>query len=234
MPSLIQRLRDSAAHYRRFMAPFREVFPGRSVARHVYLLEEAANELDAKSKFDSIAWQGCLDQANKNAATARADADRLRNQLLEAREQRDEARADARNAWAELKKPNGGFWTGSVTVFNEHCKPETVVSILDRVKKAEAGARANGAEAERARESLAMVQRQRDDLVATERNLRNELNKRPAYVPPATPHDHVIMSLDGYDKLVKQRDSAVAERDALEKELTQVCSYIDGRWVRTQ
>lgn len=37
-------------------------------------------------------WQGCLDIANKNAAAARAESDRLRNQLFEAREQRDEAR----------------------------------------------------------------------------------------------------------------------------------------------
>lgn len=37
-------------------------------------------------------WQGCLDVANRNAAEARGEADRLRAQLFETREQRDEAR----------------------------------------------------------------------------------------------------------------------------------------------
>lgn len=189
--------------------------------------DRIAAHLNGGTRFDEIAWQGCLDHANKNAATARADADRVRNQLFEACEQRDEARADARNAWAELKKqPNGGFWTGSVTVYNEHREPETIVSILDRVQKAEAGEIKMRLEAARALTENAEL---RKALEASHR----EIAEARHYWANQGPHDHVVISLDGYNKLVKQRDSAVAERDALENELTQVCSYIDGKWVRT-
>lgn len=47
--------------------------------------------LDSMGKVENR-WQGCLDVANRNAAEARGEADRLRAQLFETREQRDEAR----------------------------------------------------------------------------------------------------------------------------------------------
>jgi hypothetical protein len=50
-------------------------------------------------------WQATLDHTNGLLREAREAADILRKQLFEARDQRDEARTDARNAWAELKKP---------------------------------------------------------------------------------------------------------------------------------
>lgn len=174
MPSLIQRLRDSAAHYRRFMFPMREVFPGRSVQRHVALLEEAADELDGKGKFDSIAWQGCLDHANKNAAAARADADRVRNQLFEAREQRDEARADARN----------GFWT--------------IVSILDRVQKAEADLKSMDANYGNAITQRNKAETERDELRKALEASHREIAEARHYWANQGPHDHVVISLDGW------------------------------------
>ena len=185
--------------------------------------DRIAAHLNGGTRFDEIAWQGCLDHANKNAAAARADADRVRNQLFEAREQRDEARADARNAWAELKKqPNGGFWTGSgsITVYNEHREPETIVSILDRVQKAEAGEVKMRLEAARALTEVDALRKQRDAHVCA----------APVNVYSSTPpHDHVVMSLANYSKLVTERDEALAKYAAC----VDTVSFVDGRWVRT-
>lgn len=51
----------------------------------------------------------------------------------------------------------------------------------DQIRKerdeARESSKANGAEAERARETIALVRRHRDDLIATERNLRHEAGK---------------------------------------------------------
>lgn len=85
-PTLIERLRDSARHYRQYMDHWREIFPGRSVERHVYLLEEAADELAVKADgANAEAWQRTLDHANSLAAVARTERD-------EARKERDDAR----------------------------------------------------------------------------------------------------------------------------------------------
>lgn len=68
----------------------------------------------------------------------------------------------------------------------------------------------------------------RDALKASHRELANARNYWPTQSG-----DHVVMSLANYTSVVKARDVAIAERDALEKELTQVCSYVNGRWVKT-
>ena len=166
-------------------------------------------------------WQGCLDMANRNAAAARADADRVRNQLFEAREQRDEARADARNAWAELKKqPNGGFCTGSITVYNEHREPETIVSILDRVQKAEAGEVKMRLEAARALT-------ERDELRKALKASHREIAEARHYWANQGPHEHVVISLAGYNKLVTERDEQVALAGAGGTDETEVLGGAD-------
>jgi|HubBroStandDraft_1064217.scaffolds.fasta_scaffold52971_2 hypothetical protein len=108
-------------------------------------------------------------------AALRAEADRLRAQLFEAREQRDEAReANALNDSDRLK------WKAAY------------------------------------------------EKAATE---RDALERAPAVnVYSATPPgDHVVMSLAGYNKLVTERDEALAKYAAC----VDVVSFVDGRWVRT-
>ena len=192
-----------------------------AVARQICDMLNGVNLHASHWQAEAHKWQGCLDMANRNAAAARADADRVRNQLFEAREQRDETRADARNAWAELKKqPNGGFWTGSITVYNEHREPETIVSILDRVQKAEAGEVKMRLEAARALTEVDALRKQRDAHVcAAPVNVYSSM----------PPHDHVVMSLAKYSKLVAERDEALAKYAAC----VDVVSFVDGRWVRT-
>lgn len=104
-PTLIERLRDSARHYRNYMAQYAEVFPGRSVARHVYLLEEAADELAVKAdgaKYwhkqnneNAESWQARVAHANHLLAVARNERDEAREELQEAREALADARSQA-------------------------------------------------------------------------------------------------------------------------------------------
>ena len=205
-----------------------------AVARQVCDMLNGVNNHAAHWQAEAHKWQGCLNMANRNATEARAevftlrnslgaakrDADRVRNQLFEAREQRDEARADALNALK--KQPNGGFWTGSVTVYNEHREPETIVSILDHVQKAEAGEIKMRLEAARA---LTENTELRKALEASHRELANARQ----YWANQGPHDHVVISLAGYNKLVTERDEALAKYAAC----VDVVSFVDGRWVRT-
>ena len=143
-----------------------------------------AAHLNGGTRFDEIAWQGCLDHANKNAAAARADADRVRNQLFEAREQRDEARARV----VELDKAEIAMRLKAASALTER----------DELRKA---------------------------LEASHRELANARN----YWANQGPHDHVVISLDGYNKLVTERDEALAKYAAC----VDVVSFVDGRWVRT-
>ena len=153
---------------------------------------------DDSSRFSTIAWQGCLDHANRNAVEARkalelkaAEADMLRTQLFETREQRDEARESSA---------------------------------------------ANGAEAERAREyeikmrlEAARALTERDELRKALEASHRELANARNYWANQGPHDHVVISLAGYNKLVAERDEALAKYAAC----VDVVSFVDGRWVRT-
>lgn len=146
------------------------------------------------------------------------ERDRLRAQLFEAREQRDEARADARNAWAELKKqPRGFFVNASAECANEHGTAELVSDILKRVQRAEAGEIKMRLEAARALTEVDALRKQRD-----------EHKCAPAYAP-TPPHDHVVISLAGYNNLVKERDEALAKYQAC----VDTVSFVDGQWVKT-
>jgi hypothetical protein len=158
------------------------------------------------TKFDEIAWQGCLDHANKNAAEARGEADRLRAQLFEAREQRDEARAvNTEHLKAEAANPGASYWAGMFLQADQ-----------ERIglRKAEIKMRL---EAARALTEVDALRKQRD-----------EHKCMPAYAP-TPPHDHVVMSLAAYTNIVKERDEALAKFAAC----VDVVSFVDGRWVRT-
>jgi hypothetical protein len=197
MTSLIQRLRNSAAHYRKYTGLHLEVFPVRLLERHVDMLTEAADEIERhrRNGLERLRadlthdWRVCLDAANRNAAEARANADRLANQLFEAREQRDEARESSA---------------------------------------------ANGAEAERAREYEVKMRLKAARALTEVDALRKQ---RDAHVCAAQvnvysstpPHDHVVMSLANYSKLVTERDEALAKYAAC----VDTVSFVDGRWVRT-
>lgn len=122
-----------------------------------------ANALELEKR-----WQGCLDVANRNAAEARAEADRLRAQLFDAREQRDEARA-------EVARPHGFFVNANAECFNEHGNAEFVSDILKRVQKAEAGEVKMRLEAARALTERDELQTKLDKLVGGASPADNEI-----------------------------------------------------------
>lgn len=175
-----------------------------------------ANALELEKR-----WQGCLDVANRNAAEARGEADRLRAQLFDAREQRDEAR--------EREVTFKGQAHLDRSIYNdvhEAAVSRTLgVPLADHVKNLEAfkAARASQPIGWTA-EAVAKLIQERDEARADARNAWGELRKQPG-----GPHDHVVISLAGYTNLVKERDEALAKYAAC----VDTVSLIDGEWVKT-
>lgn len=165
------------------------------------IAERAENMLNHtdKSTFSEIAWQGCLDHANKNAVEARAEIARLQVQLFEAREQRDDARAHGADAEKVMLKA---------------CK---------EIDEHKAHANAMRLTAARAQTEAAEL---RKALEASHR----ELAGARSYWAQQAPHDHVVMSLAGYERLRIERDEALAKYAAC----VDVVSLVDGRWVKTK
>jgi hypothetical protein len=109
------------------------------------IADRIAAHLNSGTKFDEIAWQGCLDHANRQRGLEKLrgdmlkdEADRLRNQLFEAREQRDEARADCRLRTHELDAARA-WWRSDYTAVSQAAVSRTLgVPMADHVARLEA------------------------------------------------------------------------------------------------
>lgn len=89
------------------------------------------------------------------------------------------------------------------------------------------------ADLKRMSENFQRVLTERDDALELVEHIRGQRDAHvcaaPVNVYPSTPpHDHVVISLAGYNTLVTERDEALAKFAAC----VDVVSFVDGRWLR--
>jgi hypothetical protein len=146
---------------------------------------------------------------NNHASYWQAAAETARTNAL-ALEKRWQATLDHTNGLLSEARKSADIL--SKQLFEAH---EQQYEARDALKVAEAGEVNMRLEAARALTELAALRKQRDSHVCSP----------PVYGP----FGHVVLSIEQYDKLVKERDEAIAKYEAC----VDTVSFVDGRWVKT-
>lgn len=172
---------------------------------------------------DANAYKAVSDELRRQGLEIKAEANRLRAQLFDTREQRDEARAElagAREGW-------GTDYTKLSMAAVSRCLGVPMHEHVERLEAFKA-ARQNDAIGWTAEEVAKLIQ-DRDEAKAALKASYRELVEARHYWANQGPHDHVVISLAGYNKLVTERDEALAKYQAC----VDTVSFVDGQWVKT-